>query len=239
MQASQHDIEILRKLQEVDRSVALAQKDFDSLPHRKAILEVRRKSEEVLKNKVRVQDMQDTAEEKFESLVKEDERLLKKAEEIEALLQEAKGDFRSVESRSKELNGVHKRRKDLAKELEKVNGQLEKIAPVMKQVMKAVQDLTRNEQDLVASFQKEGGALKKQLFEGRQLHDKLVAQLNPALAKAYRETQARCGDIVLSELTGSSCGACRHSFEQGRLSIIRSQAPLATCPFCGRLLIIE
>ena len=49
MNATEHDIDILLKLQEVDRRVASAQKEFDALPHRKAILEVRAKRDEVFK----------------------------------------------------------------------------------------------------------------------------------------------------------------------------------------------
>lgn len=54
MNATEHDIDILLKLQEVDRRVASAQKEFDALPHRKAILEVRAKRDEVFKKKVQV-----------------------------------------------------------------------------------------------------------------------------------------------------------------------------------------
>ena len=62
MYATEHDIATLRKLQEVDRKVVSAKKEFKELPHRKAILEVRAKKDEVLKRKVQVQDMLDEAE---------------------------------------------------------------------------------------------------------------------------------------------------------------------------------
>ena len=48
MYATEHDIATLRKLQEVDRKVVSAKKEFKELPHRKAILEVRAKKDEVL-----------------------------------------------------------------------------------------------------------------------------------------------------------------------------------------------
>ena len=59
MYATEHDIATLRKLQEVDRKVVSAKKEFKELPHRKAILEVRAKKDEVLKRKVQLQDMLD------------------------------------------------------------------------------------------------------------------------------------------------------------------------------------
>lgn len=239
MQASPQDITLLRKLQDVDRDLALDQKRFDALPQRQAILEVRKKADEVLKNKVRVQDMKDAAEEKFDALTAEDERLAHKAEEIEALLKEAQGDFRSVESRSKELSGVDKRRKQLAQESEQVSAQLEKIAPVMKQIIQASNDLQQKEQELIASFQQEGGALKQKLANAHKAREALLTELDSSVAHSYTEAQKRCGTVALAELKGASCGACRNTIEQGKLSVVRSQAPLSKCPFCGRLLIVE
>ena len=75
MYATEHDIATLRKLQEVDRKVVSAKKEFKELPHRKAILEVRAKKDEVLKRKVQVQDMLDEAEGKLAAFVQEDELL--------------------------------------------------------------------------------------------------------------------------------------------------------------------
>ena len=46
-----------------------------NLPHRKAILEVRQKLEEIYKKKTQVQDMLDDAEESFDKLVSEDAKL--------------------------------------------------------------------------------------------------------------------------------------------------------------------
>ena len=65
MNATEHDIAILRKLQEADRKVVSAKKEFENLPHRKAILEVRTKKDEILKKKVQVQDMLDDEEGKL------------------------------------------------------------------------------------------------------------------------------------------------------------------------------
>ena len=78
MNATEQDISILRKLQEADRKVLSAKKEFQNLPHREAILEVRTKKDEILKKKVQVQDMLDNEEGKLTSLVQEDEQLATK-----------------------------------------------------------------------------------------------------------------------------------------------------------------
>ena len=113
MFATEQDIEVLKKLQEADRIRELSEKEFENLPHRKAILEVRQKLEEIYKKKTQVQDMLDDAEESFDKLVSEDAKLSEKQKDIEKTLSEAQGDYRSVESLSKELHGVEKRKKTL------------------------------------------------------------------------------------------------------------------------------
>ena len=207
MYATEHDIATLRKLQEVDRKVVSAKKEFKELPHRKAILEVRAKKDEVLKRKVQVQDMLDEAEGKLAAFVQEDELLSAKQDEITETLSQVQGDYRAVTAHTRDLDGVRKRREKVSLELSRVEEEVDKINPVMKQIMQALADLDAKERDLIASFQKVGGSLR--------------------------------AAVALSEVHEGACSACRNTFDSSRMSKIRSQAPLATCPVCRRLLIVE
>ena len=161
MNATEQDISILRKLQEADRKVLSAKKEFQNLPHREAILEVRTKKDEILKKKVQVQDMLDNEEGKLTSLVQEDEQLATKQEEITAELAEVQGDYRAVTSKTRELDGVRKRREKVALELSRVEEQVNKINPVMNQIMSALTTMEEKEKQLVESFQKTGGSLSQ------------------------------------------------------------------------------
>ncbi len=239
MFATEQDIEVLKKLQEADRIRELSEKEFENLPHRKAILEVRQKLEEIYKKKTQVQDMLDDAEESFDKLVSEDAKLSEKQKDIEKTLSEAQGDYRSVESLSKELHGVEKRKKTLGKESEKVGEQIERISGVMKQIMAALQELEKKEQGLVAAFREKGGLLRTEIAKAQKTHEVLAQQLDSALLKKYEETSVRCGGIALSGLKGDQCAACRNTFDHGKMLQIKADAPVSTCPSCGRLLILE
>lgn len=239
MNATEHDIAILRKLQEADRKVVSAKKEFENLPHRKAILEVRTKKDEILKKKVQVQDMLDDEEGKLASLVQEDEQLEKKQDEISTELTEVQGDYRAVTSKTRELDGVRKRREKVALELTRVEEQVNKINPVMKQIMTALSILEEKEKELVESFQKTGGSLRVVIAEGEKVRGELAGEVDPSILRVYEQTLERCGGVALAELVNDSCGACRTSFDSSRMSKIRSEAPLATCPACRRLLIVE
>ena len=238
MNATEHDIDILLKLQEVDRRVASAQKEFDALPHRKAILEVRAKRDEVFKKKVQVQDLFDDAEGRLASLVQEDEQLSQKQDEITALLAEVQGDYRAVTAQTRELDGVRKRRDRVMLETGQVEEEVNRISPVMKQIMQALDALDEKEADLVKSFQKAGGSLRAVIAKGEEMGSELRSQLDAELLRAYEQTQGRCGAVVVARLEDDACGACRANFDQSRMSKIRSQAPIAVCPACGRLLVV-
>lgn len=239
MNATEHDISVLRKLQEADRKVLSAKKEFEKLPHRNAILEVRTKKDEILKKKVQVQDMLDEAEGKLASLAQEDEQLAQKQDEISAALAEVQGDYRAVTSQTRELDGVRKRREKVALELSHVEEQMDKINPVMKQIMQALDTMDEKEKELVESFQKTGGSLRMVIDEGEKIRKELAEMIDPGLLRVYEQTLEHCGGVAVADLVGDSCGACRSTFDQSRMSRIRSEAPLATCPACRRLLIVK
>ena len=113
------------------------------------------------------------------------------------------------------------------------------INPVMKQIMTALSAMEEKEKELVESFQKTGGSLRMVIVEGEKVRAELAQMIDPALLKLYEQTLERCGGVALAELVNNSCGACRISFDQSRLSRIHSEAPLATCPSCHRLLLVE
>lgn len=239
MNATENDIVLLEKLQEVDRKVTSAEKEFKELPHRQAILEVRKKKEEVLAKKVQVQDMLDEAEFRLNDLVSEDDSLSVKQAEIEKTLQEVQGDYRAVNAHTRELDGVRKRRDKVALELSRVEEQLNKINPVLKQVMEGLTGLEAKEADLIKSFQETGTALQKVIAEGSAARGVLAQGVSSDLLASYEQTRKHCGGVALSHLRGNSCSVCRNTFEQGKLLTLRAQAPIATCPSCGRLLIVH
>lgn len=239
MNATEHDIAILRKLQEVDRKVASANKEFQELPHRQAILEVRTKKDQILKKKVQVQDMLDDAEGKLADYVAEDEKLEQKQEQISSELNEVQGDYRSVTAKTRDLDGVRKRREKISLELSRVEEQVNQINPVMKQIMEALEQLEAKEQELIASFQKTGGALRQAIDEGGKARTQLAGEIDSELLATYEKTRTLCGGVAVAELKGDACGACRNTFDSNRMTKIKSQAPIATCPSCRRMLIVE
>ena len=239
MLATEQEIEALEQLQRIDTEAIRNKKKLEGLPQRQVILEARQKLAQVVKKKTQVQDMIDEAEDNLGSLLVEDERLAQKQAETQEALDRVKGDYRSVESYSKDLHGVQKRREKLAEEMERLDQQIERIRPLMDQIMPACTELEGREQSAIASFQEEGGALQQALAQADAEREALRQAIAPELYRAYNRACNECGGIGVAELVDSSCSACRTAFDQSRLSKIKQDEPVSRCPSCRRLLIIK
>ena len=239
MQASDKELELLEQLQKVDRDRVSAQKKFDELPHRKAILDVRKKKAEVQGKRDQVQGLLDATEKNLHNLMHEDERLAAKQDEIEQKLQESKGDYRSVTAHTKELDGIVKRRGNVDNELGEVDGKLSKVKATLDQVDAAIAQLDKRETELTEAFQKVGGALSQAIADMGHVREQLIGKLSPEVRKAYEHAVSQCGGVGLAHLVDEKCDTCRTSFTHGRMSQLKADAPLATCPSCRRLLVVE
>ena len=239
MQATPQELDQLEELQRIDMESIHNKKKLDALPQRQVILETRQKLAEVVKKKTQVQDMIDEAEDELAKLMTEDERLAQKQAETQDALDRVKGDYRSVESYSKDLHGVVKRREKLASDMERLDAQIGRIKPLMDQIMAGCAELEAREKAAIASFQEEGGALQRALAEAEANHKNIQSSLSPGLYQAYDRACNECGGIGVAELVDSSCSACRSVFDSTKMARIMQEEPVSRCPSCRRLLLIK
>lgn len=238
MQARNDDLAVLLKLQQIDLEIKRQKKQFDELPQRAQIVEVRKKREVVEGKLEQVAALKKDAKRRLARLEGEDASLAKKEAGTQAAIEAAHGDYRNVQARTKELAGIAKRRATLADERAKIESEINRIDAIDAQAQLACEDLNAAESRAITSFQKEGGALRAQLAQLDQQRTCLARQLDAAVRDAYEKAAARSGGVAVGMLKGNQCGTCRVTFEAGRLVEVKSQAPLATCPSCKRLLII-
>lgn len=239
MYLSPSDIEVLLRLQGVDRELLRAKKQLDELPQRAVILASRQKREGIVDKQAKVAALKRETNKKLVRITDEDASLAKKQQGVQAALEAAQGDYRNVEARAKELDGLVRRRASLADDLDAVSAELEKIEVLEAQIAKALEGVDAREGAAVDSFRKEGGALKMGIAKLEEERSRLAASVGEEVLRAYEKASARSGGVALGRLEGSRCGACRTVLDGGRLIELKSQAPLGICPSCKRLLIIE
>lgn len=230
---------LLLQMQHIDLEALRAKKQLEGLPQRKAILEARSKRKAVEEKREKLEELRAEAEGRLSRIGEEDARLAEKQRAVQAEIDAVRGDYRSVEARTKELNGLAKRRNVLEGELNSVGEELARTQAVRSQVDQALKALDAQEAAATESFVKEGGALKESLARLEAARARLAADLPEELLGAYEKIAARTGGMAVARLQGASCGACRMGVEAGRLADMKGQGNVAPCPHCGRLLILE
>ncbi len=239
MEAKRDDLTRLLQVQDIDLEILRQKKKFDELPQREQIVQARRRKEAIGEKKAKVASLKKEIERKITRVGDEDASLVKKQQGVQAAMDAAKGDYRNVEARSKELAGIMKRRETLEGDMNHLTEELDKAQAVYDQAERALADVTAKEEESVVSFQKIGGKLKQEIASNQEKRDAILTEVDPALVRVYEKVANRTGGVAISYLQDNRCGACRSTIESGRLIELRAQAPLGTCPHCKRLLIIE
>lgn len=239
MQADERHIETMLAMQQVDLERLQAEKKLADLPQRTKILKVRQKKASIAEKNESVQEMLSAARAKVQRISDEDERLAQKAAEVQKIIDSARGDYRSVESRTKELEGISKRRATLAVDLDRDAEELARAEAVAQQISSALAQLEETEQALVASFRKDGSACQAQIAQLTARHDALEQTLPADLAALYEKAAKRCGGVAIGTLReDGSCSVCRSTIDDAHLLSLHAQRPLGYCPRCNRLLIV-
>ena len=219
-------------MQELDVQIIRAEKQLQELPERKAVADAMAKRRAVAAKAEQVEKLAAKAEDKLARITEEDDGLAGKARRIQDEIEQAQGDFRTVDARTKELTA-------LEEDMRAVDAELEKIKAVRAQIAAAMEQIEGVERNAGAAFAQKGGELKQRIAD-MQAKRKAMAQRVPADdMKLYERTAAATAGVPLALLVEERCGACRTPIEHGRVVDMRSQGNVATCPNCGRLLILQ
>lgn len=239
MQARPEEIDALYEVQKIDLEIKQLSKTFDELPQRKTILDARSKREQIEQKRAKIESLVKDANKQLVRINDEDASLQKKEDGVQAAIEAAGNDYRNAEARTKELNGIFKRRGELAKNREEAESELAKVKQLQAQVESALKDLDSMEARATESFKQEGGKLKADIARDEHKRQLILDGVSDEVADLYDKTSKIFDTVFIGKLENGACGVCRAKIEKGRLIDIYHQAPLATCPSCKRLLIIE
>ena len=126
-------------MQELDVQIIRAEKQLQELPERKAVADAMAKRRAVAAKAEQVEKLAAKAEDKLARITEEDDGLAGKARRIQDEIEQAQGDFRTVDARTKELTGVQERRDALEEDMRAVDAELEKIKAVRAQIAAAME----------------------------------------------------------------------------------------------------
>ena len=238
MQASENDLRNLLELQEVDIAGINAQKKLDGLPQRNQLAELSKKKHAVLEKLAQVAKMHDAARRKVNQIEDETAILEHKREETQAKIDNAKGDFRAVQSLTRDLDGIAKRLSTLDDEQIAASEKHEQVQAVKKQLEDAIATLDAQALKIRDAYQRDAVELKTAIDSSNARRDEIVERIDSTLLREYTRAAQRGGGIGMARLVEGRCSTCRSQIDDNRMLQIKAEAPLARCPHCGRLLII-
>lgn len=239
MYAQPTDIDLLLEIQRIDLTVMQAKKRRIELPQRIAVMRLRKKRDEIQAKLDQVLELKSKADAQMTVVEDEDRSLAEKQQRAQEVIDASGSDYRKVESHSKEMAGMAKRRETLAEKQLEIAAQLEKINDIRSQLEGAIAASEAEEAKLRKDFEEEDNALIDVAKRGLAKKAELAAQLPADLFDLYEKTAAKRGGVAIGKLEEDRCGICRVPLEGGRLIQVRSAAPLSNCPNCKRLLIVE
>ena len=240
MQVEFQDLDVLLDIQKLDLAVIQAKKARAALPQRIEVVKVRKKRDEIAPKLDQVIALQEAKIAEITKVEDEDRALAERQERAQADIDNAGADYRAVESHSKDMAGIVKRRVTLEESLRDLNAELEKIKSVRAQVEAALETCDKQEASLRSSYQAQDDELVDQIRNLLAERAGLAESIPADLVEVYDATAAKTGGVALGKLEeDGKCGVCRSVIDGGRLIELRAQAPLGQCPHCKRLLIVE
>ncbi len=239
MKATPEQIKTLDALQEVDRQRIKAKRELTNLPQKEAIEQLREKRRELAEKTLQLDALLESAEKALSALNEEDEQIVQKEAATQLKIDEAQGDYRSVTSLTRDLEGMQKRRETLEFEMNKADAKLCQVKTVCDKAHAAERVLADKETAAIGEMNAHVSDLQSVIDSQTAARESLAANLPEEMIDAYDRAVKRCGGVGVSHLRDGMCSACRHGIDNNRLLQLRVDAPIAQCPACHRLLVIE
>ena len=224
-------------MQRIDLEIMQLAHEIETLPQKDKIVECRAKRKDVMLKRAQLVDLQDEAEQKVDALGREDREALDRIEEVKRKIHET-SDYRVVTKSNREMEGLIKRREKIEFELENVSARLEKASALMEKADATLATLDESEQKLTKSYQQKGLALKQRIDALKVEREQIAKTLPEARLDKYEKLRGQKGGIAVGTLEGRMCSVCRVEYQEGQLIKVNSEAPIATCPICNRMLVV-
>jgi predicted nucleic acid-binding Zn-ribbon protein len=231
------DAKILLELSAADHVLLKLKKQLDELPQRAKLLELRTKRVEVEAKAEQVAKMRRDCEQAVKLLQDEETMLKEKTAEAQAQVDKT-SNYKEVTALTREIEGFARRAEKIEFDTLKQFERSDKIVQVEQQVSDALARLAKQDEELLASYQAQAGAFKKEAVAAQQLREKLAKELSSDLLKRYEKAREAKGGLGAAHIEGTHCSGCRVEFTEGQLAKFKNGKEIGECPYCHRLLVV-
>jgi len=228
----------LLELQATDIEIARAAKRLDELPEKAAILQARAKQREVAGLAEKAQLLLHKLEAEVRHRKDEAEMIDVKLEQEQAKIM-ATTDHRAVQSISREMDGLKRRRDKIEMEELQFMERVEKARSQVEAIAEHQDKLVAKEAELVEEFKTQGGGIQRKMSTLETRRASLAASIAPLLLESYEAARAAKGGIGVGQLEGTRCSACRMELPAERVKALSEGPDVGVCPQCRRLIVVR
>jgi predicted nucleic acid-binding Zn-ribbon protein len=228
----------LLDLQELDLEIGREKKHLDELPEKAAILEVRSKKHEVselhgkgelLLGKLR-KDLKAHQDEIF--------MLTQKIDAEQAKVMETT-DHRVIQSITREMDGLRRRRDKVENESLGLMERIEKATGQVATIEEALTKLDRKEVGLTEQYKTVGHQVQLEIARLEARRGEVAKQLTPDMLDRYEALRKAKGGVAVGKLEAGGCSACRMQLPAQRVRALESGPAVGACPQCNRLIVVR
>jgi predicted nucleic acid-binding Zn-ribbon protein len=238
MQATPEQIQALFDIQDIERQARELRSTIEKLPQRPKIAEVRDKRDQLKNKKRQLLGMRKDLESDIEQLKAQDEK--EHAREVAAQheIDQAEGDYRLVSSRTAVLQEHAQKRAEIAASIDEKETRILQITDLEEKVDAAIKPLEDKEAEMVEQYRNEGQRLMGELKSLMDKREAAAQTLGKDLLAHYEKVARNKQGVALAKLEDGRCGTCHTPIDHDRLLAMKREAPLSTCPHCGRIVVI-
>lgn len=233
-------VKVLLDLQEHDLAMLRLNKQLDEMPEKRSILAARAKLADIGKLKERT----DAVVRHFEATGKaiEDSIIATKAKMDSEQAKLVSGEINSP----KELQAISHELDALRRRVEHLEGQelselqkREDAAAQSAKIAAALAEGAKREAELTERFKSRGGEILSQIEREKKARVALAAQIPADVMARYESLRATHHGTAVGVLAEGMCSACRVGLPSTKVQALEAGPDLATCPNCGRMLIVR
>ncbi len=227
----------LVELQDVDMNVFRDQQALKSMPVAAKIADIRSRLKELSRRTTRINGLVKDNDMTIADLTKEREEIVRRAAVITE--ENKTADFRQVSTNNAILDNLTKRLEKNEYNLGKAQIEAKRLQGLLEQSNQIRGSLEARERELLVQLRNDAAPIREEIAQLMGQRESLLASIDPELLEAYQNSCTAHGRIGISVLEGGCCSGCRMQLQPSQIDELRAGPDIATCPVCGRLLVVR
>lgn len=228
----------LVELQDVDLRLRRANLALKEIPEGARVAEVRSRLKELARRTTKItgtlKDCQMSAQEYSEQRQELVQRVDQINEENEA------ADFRRVKDNNAELDRIAKRLEKIDYQSGNIQIEMNRLRELEDKSALVKKSLEAKELELLQAFKKRAQQTMDDIAHLNGERESLVASISEDLLDRYKQSCEKHGGVGVARLENGGCTGCGVQLQPSQVDALRAQTDdVATCPVCGRILVIR